>query len=132
MERMTRRRVLGSGLAALALVATPAAALARPKTRTAYGLDPEWGAGDPGCPAVESLKPRSCHACSACHGHAANKLWRTASDVRRAHPGCKCDVVPVLLPEGTFLALFGPDAQPERSEVDRRQTRVQAILRGAR
>ena len=129
MERITRRRLLGGGVAGLVAAAIPGIALAAPKTRLAYKLDPEWGAGDLGCPPFESLKSRSCHGCHACHVHAANKLWRSAAVIRRAHPYCKCDIVSAAIPKGAYVALFGPEARPHRGEVDRRHTRVQAILR---
>jgi hypothetical protein len=129
VERITRRRLLAGGAAGLAVVAVPRAALAHPKTRLVYKLDPEWGAGDPSCPRKERLKPRSCHACNACHHHAHNKLWSSAASIRRAHLGCKCKIVSLAIPTGVFTALFGPDNHPRRFEVDRRDTWVYAILR---
>src|SRR5688572_17781490 len=49
---------------------------------TWYALDPEWGAGDAGCPADSAgahASSHSCHACTACHNHGENKLFATAA-----------------------------------------------------
>lgn len=104
-----------------------------------YALDPEWGAGDAGCPAdptAAHASSHNCHACTACHKHAANKLFATAeaADLHRAHPGCKCEVrVGGTLPDSVWIALFGDPDNPadiDRDSVDRRWDWVQDILSG--
>lgn len=105
---MERRRFVTAGLLAVggALVAGPAA-LAAPKTRTVFKLDP----GCAGC------------SCNACEKHAAAKLFADVSAVRRAHLGCNCAIVQGELHDGTYKALFAHGA-----EVDRRNVRVRSIL----
>jgi hypothetical protein len=107
---MERRAFVTSGLAAVGTaLLSGSAALAAPKTRTVFLLDP----GTCG----------TC-ACSACKKHAANKLWGDVSKIRRAHKGCNCGVVQKQLHEGTYNALFGRNA-----EADRRRNRDAAVLR---
>jgi hypothetical protein len=101
---------------------------------TWYALDPEWGAGDAGCPAdpfAAHASTHSCHACNACHSHGANKLFATAdaANLHRAHPYCHCEVrVGGTLPDDVWIALFGDPADLDRDNVDRRWDWVQQIL----
>jgi hypothetical protein len=86
-----------------------------------WGLDPNWDGGDPGsC---------GCGACASCRSHAANKWFASAAaaDAGRAHPFCKCAVIPLVqVSERVYDALFA-DAGA-RPSVDLRQQWVQAVL----
>ena len=106
---MERRRFVTAGLLAVggALVSGPAA-LAAPKTRTVFKLDP----GCAGC------------SCQACESHAEAKLFGDVAAVRRAHVGCNCAIVQGELAKGTYTALFAHGL-----EVDRRNARTRSILR---
>ena len=86
---LTRVRFLGSGLVAAAGALGGYAAQAQAaETVQVWGLDPNW-AGDPSVCA--------CSTCASCLGHASNKLFASAAsaDSGRAHPYCKCLVVPL-------------------------------------
>jgi hypothetical protein len=94
---------------------------AAPFNRTIYFLDPEWGAGNSTCP---------CSACSACHGHAANKFWTSAdlADSNRAHSYCKCLVDSKEVSTAAYISLFGPPAGPRhRDAFDRRQDELWSL-----
>jgi hypothetical protein len=105
-------------------------------TMTWWGLDPEWGAGMPGCPITPGdahAHGGSCHACNACHLHGDNKIFASevAADANRAHLHCKCLVVEGgELPLDIWIALFGDPHALEREHVDRRWDWVMAILEG--
>ncbi len=98
-----------------------------------FGFAP--GAGAAGAVQVWGLDPHStvgrtcsCSGCSACRSHAENKLFATAAiaDELRAHPGCKCLVVPLgEVDSALYGALFAGGA---RHSVDRRYSWVQAAF----
>ena len=70
----------------------------------------------------------SCAGCSACRSHAANKLFATAAaaDAKRAHPGCRCQVVALgEINRQLYDALF--PAGGIRLSVDRRYPWVQEV-----
>jgi hypothetical protein len=86
-----------------------------------WGLDPNWDGGE------ESSC--GCGACASCRSHAANKWFASAAaaDAGRAHPFCKCAVVPLVqVSESTYNALFA--AAGARASVDLRYQWVQAVL----
>jgi hypothetical protein len=86
-----------------------------------WGLDPNWDGGDP--------SSCGCGACASCRSHAANKWFASAAaaDAGRAHPYCKCAVVPLVqVSESMFNALFA--AAGARASVDLRYQWVQAVL----
>jgi hypothetical protein len=99
-----------------------------------FALDPEWGAGLPGCPVDPSGAHSSgggCHACNACHLHGINKRFPSAAaaNAGRAHLGCKCKVyVPSSLPRDTWIELFGDPNAPTRLTIDRRWDWVMEVL----
>jgi hypothetical protein len=102
--------------------------------RAYFVLNPEWSSSR-GCAVPHGRKPGGCHACAACHAHAANKLFatRAAAESGRAHPGCKCKVVR----GGTFgvklwADLFGGLSSPDQLVVDRRSKHAKAAFRRAR
>jgi hypothetical protein len=132
---MSRRRFLIQGAATVggALILTSDEAAATPTLPT-YALDPEWGAASPDCPTEESARGRGCHACAACHAHAANRLFAStaAADAGRAHPGCRCLVVAAThLPYDTWVGLFGLPEAVVRPSVDRRVSWVHDLLAAA-
>jgi hypothetical protein len=105
-------------------------------TMTWYGLDPEWGAGMPGCPITPEgahAAGGNCHACSACHKHGDNKLFPSmaTANANRAHLGCKCMVYEGgELPEDIWIGLFGEPDAIIRDQVDRRWDWVADLLSG--
>lgn len=113
-----RRALLARGAAATAALAGALGlgASAGAESLTVYRLDP----GD--C--------TGCQTCSACRGHAANKLFVSfaAADGGRAHPGCDCGVVEELMARSTWMALFGAPQRPRTESVDKRYEWVRAIL----
>jgi hypothetical protein len=133
-RRFPRRFLLklgaGTATAAVAGLGRVRAAVASlgfstsPSLRPVYYLDPEWGAGDVGCPATPDEAHRAshaCHACRACHAHAAHKLWASATCVRRAHVGCNCEVRERLIPLDHYRRLFAATTRRRaRCEVDDR------------
>lgn len=85
-----------------------------------WGLDPHWGGDPAAC---------GCSGCASCVAHGANKLFASASaaDAGRAHPHCKCLVVPVAqFDRAVYNALFADGGG--RDSVDRRYQWVQAVL----
>jgi hypothetical protein len=85
-----------------------------------WGLDPNWGGNPATC---------GCSACASCLAHAANKLFASAAsaDAGRAHPYCKCLVVPLArLDVDVYRSLFVNGGG--RESVDRRYQWVQAIF----
>jgi hypothetical protein len=86
-----------------------------------WGLDPNWDGGDP--------SSCGCGACASCRSHAANKWFATAAaaDAGRAHPFCRCAVVPLLqVSASIYNALFVDTGS--RASVDLRYQWVQAVL----
>lgn len=132
---ISRRRFLAQGAPVLAAVVVPGAlnaapAWAKPKRKDYYVLEPEHGTGRR-CSVSESRKPEGCHGCTACHKHAANKLFATrkAAADGRAHPGCKCKVVHGgKLDVQTWSDLFGGESSPKRLVVDRRSKHAKAAF----
>jgi hypothetical protein len=123
--RISRRflvKLTGSAMATAGLgVARLRGAIAKtertPQRRTMllYELDPEWGAGDAGCPAAAAgahAASHACHACTACHGHAMHKQWATADCVRRAHVGCRCEIRSRAVSVGEYRRRFGVAGTP--------------------
>ena len=116
---LTRVGLLGSGLAAAAgAFAGHATQAHAAETVQAWGLDPHWAG--PGC---------GCSACASCLAHGANKLFASAAsaDAGRAHPYCKCLVVPLARLEADVYAAFFVDGGG-RDSVDRRYQWVQAVV----
>jgi hypothetical protein len=137
MQPMSRRRfvaALGGGLGALVLAACkpkPGPATSSPFSTTtgpfeavAYRLDPNYAADPVACP------DGTCIACAACRSHAANRILPSAEPAR-AHPGCKCLVVPdsSITPD-VYSALFSNPNNPSGGPVDRRWPWVAAVLSG--
>lgn len=110
---VTRRAFIGGGAAAVVAL-SPAVALAAPRQRAVYRLDPTCGG--------------ACTSCHACVSHAAAMIFASKQDIRRAHTGCDCVVVEGALPFGTWVALYGHPEHTRAVEADRRDRRVQAIL----
>ena len=118
---LTRVGFLGSGLvvAAGALGGYAAQAQAA-ETVQVWGLDPNWGGDPAAC---------GCSACASCLAHASNKLFASAAsaDSGRAHPYCKCLVVPLArLDVDVYNSLFLNGGG--RESVDRRHQWVQAVF----
>jgi len=92
--------------------------------RRVYYLEPEWGAGEPGCPPTPGgahQASHGCHACAACHRHAAHKLWADEASVRFAHPHCRCEIGSRLVAVSTYRRMFGVPGTPWfRGEFDDR------------
>jgi hypothetical protein len=85
-----------------------------------WGLDPNWGGNPATC---------GCSACASCLAHGANKLFASAASANalRAHPYCKCLVVPLVrLDADVYRSLFVNGGG--RESVDRRYQWVQAIF----
>jgi hypothetical protein len=119
---LSRVAFIGSGLVAAA--GAFGAQVARASASSAvqvWGLDPNWDGGDPAsC---------GCGACSSCRSHASNKWFASAAaaDAGRAHPFCKCGVVPLLeVDESIYGALFIDGGG--HASVDLRHQWVQAVL----
>jgi hypothetical protein len=118
---LTRVGFLGSGLVTAAGALGVSAARARvAEAVQVWGLDPNWSDDPVAC---------GCSACSSCLAHASNKLFASAAaaDSGRAHPYCKCLVVPLVeLDSDVYDALFRSGAG--RDSVDRRHQWVQAVF----
>lgn len=118
---LSRVGFLGSGLVAAAgALGGYAAQATAAESVQVWGLDASWS-GDPGA--------CGCAACASCLSHAANKLFANAAgaDAGRAHPFCKCRVVPLVrFDEGVYNSLFTDGGG--RDSVDRRYQWVQAVL----
>jgi hypothetical protein len=137
MQRMSRRRFLtvGGGWGVGLVLAACKPKLPIPATSTppsttgpagavAYRLDPNYGADPVACPTG------SCVACAACRAHAANRILPSAEPAR-AHPGCKCLVVPdPSITTDIYAALFANANNPTGGPVDRRWPWVAAVLGG--
>ena len=122
-------KVAGSALAAtgLGLEGRRATAASAPSRRRIYVLNPEWGAGRRTCPATPAATHRrggsDCHACKACHRHAANKRFASAKAATRgrAHPGCRCRVEARFVTAREYARMFGePGSAGARSVYDAR------------
>jgi hypothetical protein len=118
---LTRVGFLGSGLVTAAGALGVSAAQARAAgTVQVWGLDPNWSDDPVAC---------GCSACSSCLAHASNKLFASAAaaDSGRAHPYCKCLVVPLAeIDSDVYGALFRNGGG--RDSVDRRHQWVQAVF----
>jgi hypothetical protein len=117
---MKRITFLSSGLfAAAGTLGGYVAQASAAETVQVWGLDPR----------SESGASCGCATCASCVTHAANKLFANAAaaDSGRAHPYCKCLVVPLTrIDADLYTSLFinggGRDA------VDRRYQWVQALF----
>ena len=69
-------------------------------------------------------------SCTACHRHAANKLFatRAAANHGRAHRGCRCKVVRATIGADAWRKLFGSPAELHRTSVDRRRRSTRRAL----
>ena len=118
-DSLSRRRFLALGLAAAGAAAGGVAPRAwASSTEQLWGLDPSWGGA--GC---------LCGGCAACRAHAENRLFASAAaaDAGRAHPFCKCLVVPVeTVDRSVYAQLFV--AAGGREAVDRRHQWVRSVL----
>jgi hypothetical protein len=119
---LSRVAFIGSGLVAAAgAFGAQVARAAASSTVQVWGLDPNWDGGDPSfC---------GCGACASCRSHASNKWFASAAaaDAGRAHPFCKCAVVPLLeVDESIYGALFLDGGG--HASVDLRYQWVQAVL----
>jgi hypothetical protein len=119
---MPRRALLQRAAAAAGMVTTLRTRTGRaaaPDQLLVYVLLPSQGLG----------AGRDCN-CTACHRHAANKVFasRLAAETQRAHPHCRCAVVERAVPSGTWVALFGQPDQAEQQSRDRREVAVAALL----
>ena len=73
-------------------------------------------------------------SCTACHHHAANRLFAThvAADRGRAHPGCKCTIVRSrAVSPVQWQALFGHQGKLRQSTADRRWASTKRALKHA-
>jgi hypothetical protein len=116
---LSRRVLIGAGGAAVASLAWPAGASAADTVPT-FSLDPTVGG--------TCLSP-GCSVCNACLAHAANKLFATeaAAQAGRAHPGCRCVVVPGMsVAQTVFDQLFAAGLT-----ADRRTPAIGALLASA-
>lgn len=116
---MSRRLLLGAGGATLAGLAW-ASTVDAVDTVPTFSLDPTVGG--------TCLSP-GCSVCNACLAHAANKLFATeaAALAGRAHPGCRCAVVPgMAVAQTVFDQLFVAGAV-----ADRRTPAIGALLASA-
>ena len=135
-DRTSRRSFLArTGAAAGALAVTlglPGAALGGGRRRKrVYRLAPEGAHYH--CSSSQQAT-HSCAACKACHKHARNKLYASreaaAKDRLRAHPGCRCGVKRGRkLPKDKWHDLFRPKHGKHHEVVDKRDHRVQRILK---
>jgi len=134
MEQISRRRflALAGGGVALALAACRpkpqppvSTTTTPPPTALAYRMDPNYGSDAVACP------DGSCVACFACQAHAANRILPSAEPAR-AHPGCKCLVVPdPSITLEAYATLFqNPGNNPTGGAVDRRWQWVAQVLSG--
>ena len=115
----SRRTVIGAGGAALLGLTWATAADAADTVQT-FSLDPTVGG--------TCVSP-GCSVCNACLAHAANKLFATeaAALAGRAHPGCRCAVVPgMAVAQTVFDQLFTAG-----SVADRRTPAIGALLASA-
>jgi hypothetical protein len=136
MKQVSRRRFLAmaGGAVALALAAcrpkpqasaTPTGPTTTgPAAAGAYRLDPNYSSDPATCP------DGTCIGCAACRGHAANRIFSSAQAVR-AHPGCRCLVLPdASISSETYAALFATPNNPAGGPVDRRWPWVAQVLGG--
>ncbi len=119
-KKFSRVAFLGAG----AVAAAGITGVSAPRAKAAgqlqvWSLSPHESS-PPGC---------GCGACTACHLHATNKIFASASDAdsNRAHPHCRCAILPLaLVDESVYNGLFVTGGS--RASVDRRQRWVQAVL----
>ena len=119
---LSRRLLLGAGGATLVGLAWPGTAgtAGAADTVQTFSLDPTVGG--------TCVSP-GCSVCNACLAHAANKLFATeaAAQAGRAHPGCRCAVVPgMAVAQTVFDQLFVAG-----SVADRRTPAIGALLASA-
>jgi hypothetical protein len=138
VQQVSRRRflALGAGWTAFALAAckkkpqspttTAPGGTTGSSTAGAFRLDPNYSSDPAACP------DGTCSACAACQAHAANRILPSATVVVRAHPGCRCLVVPdPSVSAGAYAALFAnPANNPTGGPVDRRWQWVAQVLSG--
>jgi hypothetical protein len=119
-----RQFLIASGSAAgglgIALRSKPAGA-AKERTLTLYRLATTYP--DSGLPCG------GCHACKACQGHAANKLFSSeaAAEAGRAHANCDCAILGTEVPYATWVRLFGNPKKPRHISRDLRQRGTPAL-----
>jgi hypothetical protein len=80
------------------------------------------------------LKTGARCSCTACHHHAANRLFatRAAADHGRAHPGCRCTIVRSrAVSPAQWQALFGHQGKLRHSTADRRWASTKRALKHA-
>lgn len=114
MQPVTRRAFLGTVVGA-GVLAFPLAESASAATNTVYRLSADWGAGDSSC--VPNRGQSGCGGCYACINHARSKVFASvaAADNGRAHPRCKCVVLPLeSVDAATFEQLFAAGASADR------------------
>ena len=130
---LSRRQFLATvaattaGLAADSILGSGKSSAAPGAKEEVYFLDPEWGAGDPACPDDPHEGSLGCHACAACHSHAANKFWTSEAlaDQNRAHRHCKCLIGLTEVSKAEYVSIFGPFGGPlHRDEFDSRRDRL--------
>ena len=127
---LSRRRLVHAAASALAATGLglgwQRASAAGPARRRIYVLNPEWGAGRGTCPTGPEATHRrggDCHACKACHRHAANKRFASAKAASRgrAHRGCRCRVEARFVTEREYRRMFGePGSTGARTVYDKR------------
>jgi hypothetical protein len=127
-QSVTRRAflgtVVGAGVLAVPLASNADANADTTKARAIFGLSADWGAGDAAC--VPDRGESACGGCYACIRHAHNKVFATAAAARsgRAHPRCKCVVIPLgVLSPAVYDVLFASSRS-----VDRRTPGIEALL----
>jgi len=123
--RQSRRGLVG--LVGAALVGIERGAdevLGATSGKKIFVFNPEWGAGQTGCPATKAATHRKgggCHGCQACHNHARNKRFATLDAVRRAHRRCHCKIETRVVTNQEFVKMFGkPGSANFRKEFDLR------------
>jgi hypothetical protein len=127
-QSVTRRAFLGTvvgvGAIVVPLASDAEAGTGTPNARAIFGLSADWGAGHPAC--VPDRGESACGGCYACIRHAHNKVFATAAaaDSGRAHPHCKCVVIPLgVVSPAVYDALFA-----SARSVDRRTPGIDALL----
>ena len=117
--KQTRRQFLQATGLALGASTLESWSLVNPGPDSVSGvlvhyLDPEWGAGVPGCN-VDPHQAPGCHACRACHNHARHKRFASfaAADMGRSHVGCKCLVRSYEVSISEYLGMFGSAPSPD-------------------
>jgi hypothetical protein len=83
-------------------------------------------ASAPAVPSAWALRTMNICQCSACHKHAANKVFASMADANagRAHSGCRCVAVEITIAPTAYRRCFAS----RRRAVDRRDGAIGAIL----